>query len=272
MTSTVLSSTRNPRVRAASELRTRRARDATGLTLVDGVRELSRAMDANAVVRDLFLVADPGAEAMHLAERARTSGASVVGVDRRVLGHLGYGERAEDVVAVIETPDTSLGRIALPPDPLIVVLEGVEKPGNLGAVLRTADAVGAAGVIAADPRTDLFNPNAVRASLGTMFSVPIAAGPAAAVRSWLAGHGVRIVASRVDGAVAWSEADLTGPLAIVLGSEASGLSASWRGDGVESVFLPMLGIADSLNVSITAAVLMFEARRQRSDQLRPTAR
>jgi TrmH family RNA methyltransferase len=266
VTTPVLTSTRNPRVRAASELRTRRGRDTTGLTLVDGVRELSRALDANAVVRDVFTVVEPAAEAAEVVDRARDSGAGVVVVDRRVLDHLGYGERSEDLIAVVEVPDVSLAAIALPPAPLITVVEGVEKPGNLGAVLRTADAVGAACVIAADPRTDLFNPNTIRASLGTVFSVPVAAATAGVVRAWLLERGVRIVAARVDGAFAWSDADLTGPLAIALGSEATGLTDAWRGAPIESVHLPMLGVADSLNVSITAAVLLFEARRQRANE------
>jgi TrmH family RNA methyltransferase len=264
VTTRALTSTRNPRVRAASDLRSRRARDETGLTIVDGVRELSRALDADATVRDLFALPDPEPEVAALVERACGAGANAVPVDRRVLDHLGYGERTEGLVAVIEAPDVSLAHIVLPPDPLAVVLEGVEKPGNLGAVLRTADAAGAACVIAADPRTDIFNPNAVRTSLGTVFCVPVAAASSEAVRAWLREKGLRIVAARVDGAVAWSDAALTGPLAIVLGSEAYGLTDTWSDDRIESVRLPMLGVADSLNVSITAAVLLFEARRQRT--------
>jgi len=266
VTTPVLTSTRNPRVRAAADLRTRRARDETGLSLVDGLREVSRALDAGTVVRDLFVCddPDPDPDVAAVIERAHAVGAEVVTVDHRVLGHLGYGERSEGLVAVIETPDISLEGIVLPPDPLIVVLEGVEKPGNIGAVLRTADAVGAACVVAADARTDIFNPNTVRASLGTVFSVPVAAAGSDMVRAWLREHGIRIVSARVDGALAWSVASFAGPLAIVLGSEANGLTPAWSGDGIETVHLPMLGVADSLNVSTTAAVLLFEARRQRT--------
>jgi TrmH family RNA methyltransferase len=253
VTTPTLTSTRNPHVRAALELRTRRARDASGLTLVDGARELSRALDASASVRELFTLADPDPDAAVVIDRARAAGATVFAVDRRVLDHLGYGERHEGVVAVIQTPDVALAGLSLPADPLIVVLEGVEKPGNVGAVLRTADAVGAAGVIVADARTDIFNPN----------SVPVAAAAADAVRAWLREHGIRIVAARVEATLVWSDADLTGPLAIVLGSETHGLTSAWRDDALESVRLPMLGAADSLNVSITAAVLLYEAHRQR---------
>ncbi len=165
-------------------------------------------------------------------------------------------------------PDLSLEALRLPADPLVVVLEGVEKPGNLGAVLRSADGAGADAVIVADPRTDLFNPNAVRASLGTIFTVPVAAGPSADVRDHLAAAGTpdprrarRGIASPTR---RWTCAD---PLAIVLGSEADGLTGAWTGEDVVPVRLPMLGVADSLNVSIAAAVLLYEARRQRGVRL-----
>jgi TrmH family RNA methyltransferase len=142
------------------------------------------------------------------------------------------------------------------------VSEDVEKPGNVGAILRSADAVGADAVITAGG-TDLFNPNVIRASVGTVFSVPVASGSAADVAAWLRQRDIRIVASRVDAAALHVEANLTGPLAIILGSEANGLSDAWRGADVEGVRLPMLGGADSLNVSAAAAVLLYEAWRQR---------
>jgi TrmH family RNA methyltransferase len=145
-----------------------------------------------------------------------------------------------------------------------VVVEGVEKPGNLGAVLRTADAAGADAVIAADPRTDPFNPNAIRASLGTIFAMPVITAPSVDVAAWLSRRGIRAVAAIVGAPRLHTDADLTGPLAIVLGSEAEGLGPIWRTDAVDGVSIPMAGVADSLNVSIAAAVLLFEAVRQRT--------
>ena len=148
--------------------------------------------------------------------------------------------------------------------PLIVVVESVEKPGNLGAIVRTADGAGADAVIAADPLTDLFNPSAIRASLGTIFGLPIAAASTAATLAWLAAKGIRPIATRVDAPQFYTEVDLRGPVAIVLGSEAGGLSDAWNDANVDSVGIPMLGAADSLNVSAAAAILLYEARRQRS--------
>jgi TrmH family RNA methyltransferase len=261
---TVISSPKNPRVRAAAELRERRARDASGLTLVDGARELSRALAGGARVVEVF--ADEAGltpEGATVLERARAAGAVVIQVTGIVLDRLSYGDRSEGLVATIAVPDLSLAALRLPLDPLVIVLEGVEKPGNLGAVLRSADGAGADAVIAADPRTDLFNPNAVRASLGSIFTVPLAAGSSAEVRDRLAAAGLRVLAARVDGSVLYTDVDLRGPLAIVLGSEADGLTGGWSDEGVMPIRLPMLGVADSLNVSIAAAVLLYEARRQR---------
>ncbi len=235
-----------------------------GLTLVDGARELGRALDGGARVVEVFVdetsLTPDGAS---ILERARAAGAAVVPVTRVVLDRLAYGDRSEGLVATVAVPDVSLGALHLPADPLVIVLEGVEKPGNLGAVLRSADGAGADAVIVADPRTDLFNPNAVRASLGSIFTVPIAAGSGAAVRDHLASAGLRVLAARVEGSLTYTEVDMRGPLAIVLGSEAAGLTGAWADEGVVPVRLPMLGVADSLNVSIAAAVFLYEARRQR---------
>ncbi|MGH2513338.1 MAG: TrmH family RNA methyltransferase, partial [Candidatus Limnocylindrales bacterium] len=168
------------------------------------------------------------------------------------------------LVGVIRTPPVGLDRLALPAEPLVVVAESVEKPGNLGAILRSADGAGADALIAADPRTDVFNPNAIRASLGTIFSVPVAVASSADTIAWLMARRIRIIAARVDGSVPYTEANLRGPLAIVLGSEAHGLAGAWSMPGIEAVHLPMLGSADSLNVSVAAAILLYEARRQRA--------
>ena len=145
----------------------------------------------------------------------------------------------------------------------MVVLEGVEKPGNLGAVLRSADGAGADALIVADPRTDPFNPNVIRASAGTVFGVPLAVAPADAVIAWLRERGIRIVATRVDAAARTPTPTCAARSRSRSGSETEGLTEQWTGAGIEAVSLPMLGIADSLNVSVTAAVLLYEARRQR---------
>ena len=259
-----ITSLTNPRVKAAVRLRERREREATGLTIVDGAREILRALDAGVRVETAFLAEDllrtPDAHAV--ADRLRHR-ATTIPVSPAVLAKVAFGERSDGIVAIVEIPNRALADLTLPDDPLVVVVEGVEKPGNLGAVLRTADGAGAAVVIVADPMTDPFNPNAIRASLGTIFALPVVAATTADTIAWLDTRRIRPVATIVDATMSWSEADLTGPLAIVLGSEADGLSAAWQGAGVTAVSIPMHGIADSLNVSTAAAIVLFEAVRQR---------
>ena len=262
---TVLTSTANPRVKAALALRERRERDRRGQTLVDGNRELLRALEAGATVDEAF-VCDPllaGPAARLILDRLAASGAPVHKVAEHVLGRLAFGDRAEGMVAIVRIPPLRLESLALPAEPLVVVLEGVEKPGNLGAALRSADGAGADAVILAAPRTDPFNPNAIRASAGTIFSMPLAAADTPDAVRWLTDRGIGIVTARVDAPESYTDADLTGSRAIVLGAEAHGLSDAWHGPGMHAVRLPMLGVADSLNVSVAAAVLLYEARRQR---------
>ncbi|HEU4673990.1 MAG TPA: RNA methyltransferase [Candidatus Limnocylindrales bacterium] len=262
-----MTSRTNPRLRAAAALRDRGEREARGLTLVDGSREVSRALAAGATLVEAF-VCEPllrTADARSAVGALLDAGVPRVSVSRAAFDRVAFGERSDGIVAVARIPSTGLDEVAagLPDDPLVVVLEAVEKPGNLGAVLRSADGAGANAVIAASPQTDIWNPNAIRASLGTIFALPLASAPSGEVATWLRARGIAIVAARVDGGIAYDTVDLTGPCAIVLGSEAHGLSDAWLGEDVTAVRLPMLGVADSLNVSTAAAVLLYESRRQR---------
>jgi TrmH family RNA methyltransferase len=263
-----IESASNPRIKAALSLRDRREREATGRTLVDGARESRRALEAGAHAVTAFVAPDllAGEDADVAIELARSSGAEIVELGPRAFDRLAYGDRADGLVLVVETPPTDLASFLPHPAeaPLLVVTEAVEKPGNLGAILRSADGAGANGLIAIGG-TDPFNPNVIRASVGTVFGVPIAVASRTEALAWLREHAVRLMAARVDAVRLHTEADLTGPLAIVLGSEAEGLTDAWRTIDVEAVRLPMLGLADSLNVSVAAAILLYEARRQRDN-------
>ena len=260
-----ITSTANPRIRAAAALRDRGERESTGLTVIDGARELRRALDAGVEIVEAF-VCDPmlaGEDARVALTALRAGVAPVHQTSPGAFAKLAFGDRAEGLVAVIRAPSLDLARLEPPDDALIVVLEGVEKPGNIGAVLRTADGAGADAVIAASPRTDMSNPNVIRASAGTVFTMPVAAAPADQVLAWLVGRRVRILAARVEATLPYTQADMTGPIALVLGAEDQGLSDAWDVPGVEAIHLPMRGVADSLNVSVTGAILLYEARRQR---------
>jgi len=287
---TIISSLQNPRVKDAVRLRDRRHREKRGQILIDGARELGRAIAAGVSLREVFVC-----EALCTSDDARRTlaalpgwGGEILYVGEAVFRKLAFGQRAEGVLGVAEMPLLKLDDIeqrlgfgwggsstaapsgsttAAPTkqreSPLVAVLEGVEKPGNLGAVLRSADGAGMQALVAADARTDLYNPNAIRASLGTIFTLPVCAATADETLAWLRRHSLAIVAARVAAAVPYTKVDLRRPTAIVLGSEAEGLSARWSGPDVTPVCLPMLGAADSLNVSVAAAVLFYEARRQR---------
>jgi TrmH family RNA methyltransferase len=261
-----ITSPQNPRVKAAARLRDRRHREKTGRILIDGARELGRAIRSGVSLVEVFVcrLQCQTPDAQQALELLGECGTEVLEVTGPVLEKLTFGHRSEGLLGVAEMPDQRLDRITLPDCPLVAVLEGIEKPGNLGAVLRSADGAGVAAVVAADPRTDLYNPNAIRASLGTIFTMPVAAATTAETIAWLRRHGLAVYAARVDGSVPYAQADFRRPAALVLGSEAQGLTAPWSGDWLTAIRLPMRGTADSLNVSATAAVLFYEALRQRS--------
>lgn len=267
-----ITSTANPRVRAAAALRDRRARQRSGRILVDGTREVARALDGGARVAEAFVAADARREGAvaELVDRLAVAGVPLTTVGGPALARLAFGDRASGIVAVVEAPPTDLDRVAdlltTVPDPLVIVVEDAEKPGNLGAIARSADGAGATALVAAvgrAPAVDPWNPNAIRASLGTVFTLPVAVAPTDAVLDLLRRSGVRIVAARVQASSAHHATDLRGRVAIAVGSEALGLGPAWLAPDITGIRLPMLGHADSLNVAATAAVLLYEARRQR---------
>jgi len=262
----LITSPQNPRVKEAVRLRDRRHREKQGRILIDGARELLRAINAGVPMLEVFVCEAlcKSDEAGRLLDKLNQCDGEILQVSEPVFEKLAFGHRVEGVLAVAEMPHPTLDAIVLPKNPLVAVLEGVEKPGNVGAVLRSADATGVSAVIVADARTDLYNPNAIRASLGTIFTMPICEATSGDVLAWLRQRNFKIVAARVDGSVPYTKVDLCGPTAIVLGSEAEGLSQNWIGDDIQAIRLPMHGVADSLNVSVTAAVLFYEVLRQRS--------
>ncbi len=269
MTERHITSIHNPRVKDAARLRERRHRDAAGHCLIDGARELLRALDRNVTIVEAF-VCDAlitSHEAQTLRDRLEASEVMTWQLSPVVFEKLAFGDRLEGIIAVVETPQRRLDELTLPKRSLVAVVEGVEKPGNLGAILRSADAAGISALISADGVTDLYNPNTIRASMGTIFTVPTVAATSAETLTWLREKQLAIITARPDAERLYHEVDLTRATAIVLGSEAEGLTNVWRGDDFTPVRLPMLGVADSLNVSVTAAVLFYEALRQRANAL-----
>lgn len=260
-----ITSRQNERVKEAAKLRAARQRARQGRIVIDGAREILRALDAGVEVCEAFLCESLAGseEARQARSRLEGTSATLATVTEEVYDKLCYGERTGGVLVIAKTPARGLDQLTLPAAPLIAVIEGVEKPGNVGAVLRSADAAGLDAVVVADPRTDLFNPNTIRASLGTVFNANVCTATSDVTLAWLRGLNATVFAARPDAELLYAAADFRHAAAIVLGSEAEGLSNAWRGPGVTGVRLPMHGVADSLNVSATAAVLFYEARRQR---------
>lgn len=267
-TAQLITSLRNQRVKDAVRLRDRRGRQKQGRIIIDGVREIGRAVAAGVELVELFVCTRESLEeeTHRVIDAALASGAEVLNVSPAVFDKLAFGQRAEGIVAAAVAPRAALADVGprLADDALIAIVEDVEKPGNLGAVVRTADAAGVGAVVAVGGGTDLYNPATIRASLGCVFSLPVASATSDETITWLHGRGARLITARVDGAVDYTQPDYRGAVAIVLGSEAEGLSDAWRTADATAVRLPMLGVADSLNVSATAAVLFYEALRQRT--------
>jgi len=286
--STTISSSQNPLIRHAIRLRDNRYRLRQRAVIVDGAREIQRAMAAGFRLRSLFVAPSKDLPSKDLPSKdllgddcverlVAQSGDSAVWVTPELLSQIAYGGNPREAVAVFDRPEGhSLDRLVLKENPLVIVMVGIEKPGNAGAIFRSADAVGADAVVLCGGGCDLFNPNLIRGSLGTVFTMPCVESDEAQTVAWVRRGGLSCMAAIVGATQTFWDADYLGPTAIVVGSEAQGLGPLWRnwdtasdasaenGGRLTAVSIPMLGVADSLNVSVSAAALLFEARRQRT--------
>jgi len=264
-----ITSRQNERVKRAVRLRDRRGRKRQRRFLIDGRRELQRAVMAGIAIDEIFLcesLCQP-AEMGRIGAILDTATAEVLHVTEHVFARLAFGARAEGLVGVARTPTRSLTDLRLPERPLVAVIEGAEKPGNVGAVLRSADSAGVDAVVLADGRTDLFHPAVVRASLGTLFHIPVCEATSQSTCAWLDRQGLVVLTASPEAIRLYTDVDYRPGTAVVLGSEAAGLSATWKRVGPTAIRLPQQGMADSLNVSVAAAVIFYEAFRQRSSPL-----
>lgn len=273
-----ISSTQNPRLKAVAQLRDASARREAGHSLIEGHREISRALQAGVPVVSLWycpaVFGAREAEADAVVAQAGQAGVELIELSPQAMAKVSARQNPDGLIAVARIVERPLADIPLGLAPLVVVVEGVEKPGNLGALLRTAEAAGADAVIATDPATDFHNPNVIRAAQGASFLVPTAVATPEEIAAWLAANGLAVAATAPDADALLWDFDFRRPAAILLGSEAWGLSAFWLESGgacagdtaqpaVTPVRLPMAGASDSLNVAATAAIALFEAVRQR---------
>jgi len=255
-----IASTGNPRIKSLVRLRTRRQRDATGLFLVEGERELESALGGHEVL-DLYVCADLLTEhGGRVYRRVEEAGAiPITTVSPAVLHKVSLRGNPSGFVAVLRQWEAPLSAVPVA-DALVLVVESIEKPGNLGGMIRSANAAGAS-VVVAEPTTDLFNSNVIRASMGTLFTTPVAVASTGETLAWLGANRIAIYATTPAASRDHTEADLTGPCALVVGSESVGLTPAWLEH--ERIRIPMTGTIDSLNASVSAGIVLFEAVRQR---------
>ena len=269
-----ISSPQNRRIKELLKLSKRRKRDERRVTIVEGVREVARALASGHLPREAFLcpalINDPAAEqvAEQLYRLENEQKLALFEVSREIYARIAYRGESGGILATIPYLAQSLDQLPLADCPFLAIVEGVEKPGNLGAILRTADGAGVDGVIIChapgQTMTDMHNPNVVRASLGTLFAVPVAETTTADALLWLHENNIASVAAMPNAKNSYTSVDMRGAIAIVMGSEADGLSAPWCEQATHQVAIPMHGVADSLNLSTSTALMLYEVVRQRS--------
>jgi len=261
----IITSRQNPKVKAALQLRKRKTRDELRLMLIEGYEEFTMAVKSGAAIQQVFYCPELMLEPIQVALLDKVSAAEHIEVSRDIFEKLAYRESPDGWLAVASELASSLGGIRLPVDKaaLVIVCESVEKPGNIGAILRTADAVGADAVIAADPTTDWSNPNIIRASKGAVFSVPVASATTDELLAWLRDNKIAILAATPDTDKQYTDVDLQKAVAIAVGTEKYGLTDRWFAAAEYKIRIPMKGKIDSLNVATSAAIIAYEVIRQR---------
>jgi RNA methyltransferase, TrmH family len=258
-----LESPQNPRVKALAKLKERRAREREGRFLIEGARELRRALEGGVPLLEVYICPELlNAEGKEVLEHIHLE---PVELSEAAFKRVSLRENPDGLLATAEVQERGLAALDLPDDALVLVLDGLEKPGNLGALLRTADGVGAAAVFVTGSGADLYNPNVIRASMGSLFTLPVLRLESKRLIAWLNEQGYRIIAASPGAKTRYWQEDYRGPTAIILGAEHAGLSPLWQEAARAQVSIPMRGLADSLNVATAGVLLLYEALRQRLD-------
>lgn len=256
-----ISSLQNPFIKSLVLLQEKaKARKQTGTFLIEGQREISIAIKGGYQIETVLFLPEicTEKEAIQLAPNAE-----FIEINKEVFQKLAYRDTTEGILAVAKTKSTQLSDLQLSQNPLILVAEAPEKPGNIGALLRTADAANLDAVIIANPKSDLYNPNIVRSSVGCLFTNQIATGSTSEIITFLKEKKINFYCATLQNSNGYHLENYTTPTALVVGTEATGLSQEWRDASTQNIIIPMQGEIDSMNVSVAAAILIFEAKRQR---------
>lgn len=258
-----ITSAQNTRVKDVVRMHRSAVRREKGIAIIEGLREISMALAAGLQTDYVMLCPSLFNEAGHHELEQVIKSHRCYEVSEYVFSKMAYREHSDGLLAIMRVPGKQLYDIRLTANPMIIVIESVEKPGNLGAILRTADAAGVDAVIVCDPLTDIYNPNVIRSSVGCVFSKQVIACTSAEALAWLTTNKIEPIAASLKATRQHFECNLTKPIAFIMGSEAEGLTDFWIRNVKTHLKIPMLGTTDSLNVSISAAVLVYEAVRQR---------
>lgn len=260
----MITSLQNPKVKEVVKLRDRRTREESGLFLIEGYRELKRALDAGRQIETLFYCPELFLGSNEEALKEQCKAALHLECSREVFAKISYRDRPDGLLAVAPQVHLKLSDLKLKKNSFIVVAESIEKPGNLGTILRSCDAAGVDAVIVCDPTTDIHNPNVVRSSVGTLFTLPVLEAGSEETLLFLKEHKIAVVAATPHAKMTFTEADFKVPLAIVVGTEQYGLTENWMKKADIAVRIPMFGVADSLNVASATTLLLYEVVRQRT--------
>lgn len=257
-----IESVQNPFIKSLVQLQEKaKARKQMGTFLIEGQREIELALKGGYEIETILFLPEiiSGNRLTELTNKQ----INAIEISKDVYQKLAYRDTTEGILAVAKTKSLALSNLKLSKNPLILIAEGLEKPGNLGAILRTADAANIDAVIIANPRTDLYNPNIVRSSVGCLFTRQIAVGTSEEIITFLKKHNINFYSATLQNSTSYHTQDYTQPTALVVGTEATGLTEIWRKESTSNIIIPMQGEIDSMNVSVAAAILLFEAKRQR---------
>lgn len=257
-----ITSSQNPFIKSLVQLQEKaKSRKQSGTFLIEGKREIELAIKGNYELETVLFL--PELISDEVLSKLSKSHINLIEINKEVYQKLAYRDTTEGIIAVAKTKSLALQDLKLPENPLILVMESIEKPGNIGAMLRTCDAANIDAVIIANPKTDLYNPNIVRSSVGCLFTNQIAIGSTEDVIKFLKEKNIAIFGATLQNSNFYHTQDYTIPTALVVGTEATGLTQAWRDAATQNVIIPMQGEIDSMNVSVASAILLFEAKRQR---------
>jgi TrmH family RNA methyltransferase len=256
-----ITSIQNPYIKSLVQLQEKaKARKQSGTFLIEGKREIELALKGNYEIDTILFCNELSLQSFN---PSIFQSKEYIEISKDIYQKLAYRDTTEGILAVARTKNLSLSDLKLPKNPLILVLESIEKPGNIGAMLRTADAANIDAVILANPKSDLYNPNIVRSSVGCLFTNQIASGTTEEVIAFLKEKNINFYSATLQNSNEYYKVDYSTPTALVVGTEATGLTQPWRDESTQNIIIPMQGAIDSMNVSVAAAILLFEAKRQR---------